>query len=424
MNVEEALLIADTIVYGQRNNHMTTLERVIFKDAWLGKTYENIAKDNFCSSSRARQLGTELFKVLSAELAEKVDKKNFRATIERRREELIHLAPQPSETVLSVEKPNLGETVQTEKIIDVPLNKPHQQIPQEAINKNLDQKTATIELELPGGSVKIGSRFYIPRPPSESLCYQAIAKPGALIRIKAPPKMGKTSLMMRIMDYAASLGYHTVTLDFHEVDSEIFYSLKRLLQWVCASVGLELQLPERVDEYWKEIFGSKTSCNLYFEKYLLAEISQPIVLVFDKLDYLKACQGVANDFFALLRAWYEKGKNIDVWKKLRLVMVYCEEVVSLNNHQSPFNVGVPVQLSAFDCQQLRELVRRHGFDGNDSEINQLMSKLGGHPYLSHLALYELAKRDRTLAEFLQLNLEEIAPYKDYLPLSSSNSNLR
>ena len=417
MNVEEALLIADVIVYGQRNNHMTTLERVIFKDAWLGKTYENIAKDNFCSSSRARQVGTELFKVLSAKLDEKVDKKNFRATIERRREELIHLTPQPSETTSSIDKQNLVDTTSsgaTQKIIDVPLNSSAGQPSQEVIEQNLGQKTATIELELPGGSVKIGSKFYIPRLPDESLCYQAIAKPGALIRIKAPPKMGKTSLMMRIIDYAASLGYYTVTLDFHEIDSEIFYSLKRLLQWVCASVGLELQLPERVDEYWKEIFGSKTSCNLYFEKYLLAEISQPIVLVFDKLDYLKASQGVANDFFALLRAWYEKGKNIDVWKKLRLVMIYCEEVVSLNNNQSPFNVGVPIQLSAFDSQQLRELVRRHGFDGNDSEINQLMSKLGGHPYLSHLALYELAKRDRTLEEFLQLNLKEIAPYKDYL----------
>ena len=171
MNVEEALLIADAIVYGQRNNHMTTLERVIFEEAWLGKTYENIAKENYCSSSRARQVGTELFKVLSVKLDEKVDKKNFRATIERRREELIHLvAPQLSETVLSLEKQNLVETtnsVQTEARIDVPLNKARQQLSPEAINKNLGQKTATIELELPGGSVKIGSKFYIPRPHSE-----------------------------------------------------------------------------------------------------------------------------------------------------------------------------------------------------------------------------------------------------------------
>ena len=52
--------------------------------------------------------------------------------------------------------------------------------------------------ELPGGQVDLASRFYIDRPPIESRCYETIDQPGALIRIKAPRQMGKTSLMARI----------------------------------------------------------------------------------------------------------------------------------------------------------------------------------------------------------------------------------
>lgn len=42
------------------------------------------------------------------------------------------------------------------------------------------------EPELPEGQVDLASAFYMERPPIESRCYEAIAKPGALIRIKAP----------------------------------------------------------------------------------------------------------------------------------------------------------------------------------------------------------------------------------------------
>jgi hypothetical protein len=39
----------------------------------------------------------------------------------------------------------------------------------------------------------------VERPPVEANCYQEIVKPGALIRVKAPRQMGKTSLMQRIL---------------------------------------------------------------------------------------------------------------------------------------------------------------------------------------------------------------------------------
>jgi hypothetical protein len=69
--------------------------------------------------------------------------------------------------------------------------------------------------------------------------------------------------------------------------------------------------------------------------------------------------------------------------------------VQLDINLSPFNVGLPIDLKSFDGDQLVSLASVYGFnwraDGTvNSPITQLLSAIGGHPYLSQLALYELA----------------------------------
>src|SRR4028119_1406284 len=55
------------------------------------------------------------------------------------------------------------------------------------VGERLDQPPLPVaEPELPEGQVDLASAFYVKRPPIEERCYEAIAKPGALIRIKAP----------------------------------------------------------------------------------------------------------------------------------------------------------------------------------------------------------------------------------------------
>ena len=70
-----------------------------------------------------------------------------------------------------------------------------------------------IDLEELGGQVPLDSPFYVNRPPIEERCYAAIAKPGALIRIKAPRQMGKSSLTIRILSYAEQQNYRATWLN-------------------------------------------------------------------------------------------------------------------------------------------------------------------------------------------------------------------
>ncbi len=86
----------------------------------------------------------------------------------------------------------------------------------------------------------------------------------------------------------------------------------------------------------------------------------------------------------------------------------------MNINQSPFNVGLPIELPEFSLQQVQELARRHGLNWNTTQVEQLMAMVGGHPYLVRVALYRIARADNTLEQLLQTAPTEAGLYGDHL----------
>ncbi|MEG4210972.1 AAA-like domain-containing protein [Microcoleus sp. S13_B4] len=271
--------------------------------------------------------------------------------------------------------------------------------------------------ELPGGQVELTSCFYIDRPPIESRCYETIAQPGALIRIKAPRQMGKTSLMARILHHAEVQGSRTVALSFQLANRKIFANSDTFLQWFCASIGQELGMLEQLPKCWElaDLIGSNQCCKAYFEQYLLSESSKPLTLGLDESDRLFESPEIADDFFGLLRALHEEAKRRDIWKKFRLVVVHSTEVyIPLDVNKSPFNVGLPIELPEFNSQQVQDLATRHGLNWSDGEVVELMALVGGHPFLVRLAMYRIARQDVTLNHLLKSATTEAGIYSDHL----------
>jgi transcriptional regulator with XRE-family HTH domain len=255
----------------------------------------------------------------------------------------------------------------------------------------------------PNGSVPLGSPFYLERVPFEERIRQEIRKPGALVRIKAPKEMGKTSLLLRILDSAKSIGYRTVSLNLEQVDQASLEDVNQFLRWLCANVARQLQLTPKLDEYWDADLGSKVSCTAYFQDYLLESIAAPLVLAFDEVNQIFEHPQVAKGFFPLLRSWYEEAKTLPIWQKLRLIVVHSTEIyVPLQLNQSPFNVGLPVQLSGFSLEEVRQLAGCYGLDWESGdEAQQLTDLVGGHPALVQIALYHLSRGEITLERLLE-----------------------
>ena len=75
--------------------------------------------------------------------------------------------------------------------------------------------------------------------------------------------------------------------------------------------------------------------------------------------------------------------------------------VPLDLNQSPFNVGLPIQLNNFSVKQVLQLAQIYRVQQTESEIERLMSLVGGHPALINLALYHLSHQEITLNRLLK-----------------------
>jgi hypothetical protein len=268
-------------------------------------------------------------------------------------------------------------------------------------------------LDNPEGPVRQNSPFYIP-PADEPRCCAELDKPGALIRIKSPRGFGKSSLTSRLLAHARSKGYRTVALNLEGTDQRFFQDPDPFMQWFCAAVGRELGLRVPKEDYWDDIFGANDNSRDYFETYLLKPDPTPLVLAIDNFDRIFAHGVIETDFCGLLRSWYELARHNPLWERFRLVLSHSQEpYLAKDINQSPFNVGLPVELGELPPEQVARLVALHGLQLSDGELGQLRELVGGHPSLIRKALDELA-RGLPFATFLQQAPTEAGIYADHL----------
>lgn len=274
-----------------------------------------------------------------------------------------------------------------------------------------------VNVEPPDDKLEINNFIYVERPPIEPTCYQTLRQPGALLRIKAAGWMGKTSLIARIFPQLEHEGYRVVCLNLHYAETNQFTSLNKFLQWFCISVGQLLGIPNRLADYWDEQFStSKMNCTAYFEEYLLPQTVNPLILCLDEVERIFPHPEIASDFLGLLRAWHEQANIRRIWKQLRLVVVHSTEVyVPLKVDQSPFNVGVPIELPEFTNLQVQYLAQQYGLSWDLTEVKRLMDMVGGHPYLVKQAISLLkTNKSVTLSQILETAATESGIYGSYL----------
>ncbi|MEM8674319.1 MAG: AAA-like domain-containing protein [Cyanobacteria bacterium P01_G01_bin.67] len=245
--------------------------------------------------------------------------------------------------------------------------------------------------------------------------YQLVLQPGALIRIKAPSKMGKTRLLNNILSFANQQNYQIVHINFLQIESSKFESLDLFLRWFCISISDALNLEIDLKQYWDQDRGSKQSCTRFLED-LLHTFQQPFVLGLDEVDRLLNYPDISQDFFYLLRYWHEEANNEELWEQLRLIVVYStEDFGSLDINQSPFNVGIPIELKPFEPHKIEELAQVYQLDLSNSDIDQLINMLGGHPYLVDVMMSHLIKEPQISLEIvLEQATTDIGIYGSFL----------
>jgi hypothetical protein len=372
ITIEEALHLVDNAIKPEKLN---SVQELILTQCWSGKTYQEIAEVSGYDPDYIRVVGSRLWQMLSESLDEKITKNNFR----------------------SILRQQIGKITDKDSV-----------------------KGYVSALELPQTPVPLDSALYIKRPPTESQAYAEIVKPGALIRIKAPKQMGKTSLVMRILAHAQSRGYRTVRLNFLQAEDSVLNDLERLLRWFCANVTLQLGIKSLLNDYWDEDLGFKVSCTSYLQGYVLGQVDNPLVITLDEVNRLFRYPQVAQEFLPLLRFWHEEANNVPIWQKFRLIVTHSTEIyIPLNLHQSPFNIGLSLRLGEFNWEQTQELAKRYGLYNSETplkleQLKTLQAIVGGHPYLLNLAFYNLVTQNNDLDKIIQEAATDTGIYRDHL----------
>ncbi len=370
MNLDLIVEIVNSKLIEMKKTPLNTTEVIVFRGIWENQTYSQIAQKNAYSPGYLSNIvAPQLWKRLSKLIGEQVTKKNCRISIE------------------DYVKNRIGSELRLQ------------------IEFALDNREIQVDSlpSYPSGPLSSDSPFYIERDPTEKLICQEISKPGTLIRIKAPQEMGKTSLLLKTLDYAQNLGYQTVTLNLEQTDRAILNDLNRLLRWICANISRQLKFEPNLDEYWDDDIGSSISCTLYLQEHILQRIQSPLVLAFDRLNRIFEYPQIAKDFLPLLRSWYEEANKIDLWKKLRQIIVHSTEIyVPLQLKQSPFNIGLPIQLNDFNQEQINQLAKKYNLNWEgDREVKKLMETIGGHPAMVQITLYYISRGQASLAEIIE-----------------------
>jgi hypothetical protein len=370
--VDEALAVIETFL---KPKYLGAVQELVFRQCWLGMSYETIAEKSGYDADYLRGVGARLWQFLSDVVGDRITKNNLRSVLRQ------HMAVE-------------AQTPETCPLLPFK------------------------DLEFPDGSVPLNSEFYVERPLIETQAHQAIVRPGALIHIKAPQRMGKTSWLIRLLNEAETQGLRTVRLNLRQADSSVLTSLDKFLRWFCANLANQLKLEPLLENYWNSDLGSKVSCTDYIQHYLLGDNPKPLAIALDETGYLFEYPEIAKEFLPLLRFWHEEANNLATWQNLRLVVVYATDFyIPLNIHQSPFNVGLALQLPEFSPSQVLDLAQRHGLtwlDTPNGELATLMEMVGGHPHLIRLALYYLGNERVSFKQLLQEAPTQAGLYSDHL----------
>lgn len=254
-----------------------------------------------------------------------------------------------------------------------------------------------------GGAVPLGSPFYVVRAADRGLC-EALQRQEGLVLVKGLHQTGKTSLLARGLQHAREAGARVVWTDVQALSAAQVESLDACARALAGSLAEELDLDVHPSERWSDQFGPNQNLRRFLRRDVLGALGGRLVWGLDETDRLFG-HPYASELFGLFRSWYNE-RALDPsgpWSRLTMVLAYATEahlfVTDLN--QSPFNVGVRLEVADFDLAQMDDLAHRYGLRAVDRGfIQALHSVLGGHPYLIRLAFHQLARGQARPEELL------------------------
>lgn len=271
--------------------------------------------------------------------------------------------------------------------------------------------------EMPVGAVPLTSPFYVVRDCDRSF-QSGIERCDSIVLVKGPRQVGKTSLIARGLQLAREKQRRVAITDLQALNDSDFKDLRAFYTALAAHLAEQLELEASLDALWDE----RRAANVNFERYMRREVLKaglpPLAWALDEVDRLFA-HSFGSEVFGLFRSWHNK-RALDPsseWDRFTLVIGYATEASLFirDVNMSPFNVGTQLTLADFSLHEVQELNDRYGSPLQGIEqIQQLMDRVGGQPFLIRRSLYALSVESIPLSNLLTQAATDQGVFGDHL----------
>jgi WD40 repeat protein len=200
-------------------------------------------------------------------------------------------------------------------------------------------------------------------------------------------QMGKSSLRVQTMQRLRQAGILCCAIDItalgiQQVSAEQWYAS------IAAALANSFNLQINLGQWWRDrvhlTFVNRLEC--FLETVVLEQVPQKIVIFVDEIDSTLALKFSADDFFALIRACYDKRSDCPAFARLSFALLGVATPTDLitDKTRTPFNIGRAIELHGFQFSEALPLLPGLATVVRNPEtvLQHILLWTGGQPFLT------------------------------------------